>query len=75
MSKNRMFEVLRDTNMPAVLGESGFIDSAIDTARLKDPNYRQSLAVAYVTAMCIHFGLPKYKEKGVTPVATPVSDP
>jgi len=76
-------EVLRDTNMPAILTESGFIDSVSDTNRLKDPNFRQALAVAHVKGMCAYFGL-TYKTKGVisvnavtTPVATKpvVADP
>ena len=73
--KEQNVEVLRDTDMPAVLTESGFIDSVSDTNRLKDPNFRQALAVAHVKGMCQYFGLP-YKTKGVvsmTAVTTPVA--
>lgn len=81
--KEQNVEVLRDTTMPAVLTESGFIDSVSDTNRLKDPNFRQALAVAHVKGMCQYFGI-AYKTKGVisvnavtTPVATKpiVADP
>src|SRR4051794_5294066 len=32
------FHVLRESNMPAMLSENGFIDNVSDTEKLKDPN-------------------------------------
>ncbi|KJR47711.1 N-acetylmuramoyl-L-alanine amidase [Desulfosporosinus sp. I2] len=53
--------VLRETSMPAILTENGFIDQVKDTANLKDPNFRQSLAVAHAKGICDYFGV-QYKE-------------
>ncbi|NEQ28213.1 MAG: N-acetylmuramoyl-L-alanine amidase, partial [Microcoleus sp. SIO2G3] len=40
------FHVLRHTNMPAVLVETGFVTGASDAARLSDPNFRNRMAEA-----------------------------
>ena len=53
--------VLKETSMPAILTENGFIDNATDSARLKDPNFRQALAVAHAKGICDFFGV-QYKE-------------
>lgn len=47
--------VLRETSMPAILTESGFIDNAKDAAKLKDSNFRQILAVAHAQGICDFF--------------------
>jgi len=54
--------VLKQTSMPAILTENGFIDSASDSAKLKDPAFIKSLAVAHCKGICDHFGL-TYKEQ------------
>lgn len=59
--------VLRDTSMPAILTESGFIDSMSDSAKLKDPVFIQSLAVSHARGICDYFGI-TYKYKEVTTV-------
>ena len=51
-------EVTRNTNMPAILTESGFIDSRIDTDKLKYPTFIQALAETHVRGFCEIFGLP-----------------
>lgn len=53
--------VLRETSMPAILTENGFIDNPMDTEKLKDPNFRQLLAVAHAKGICDYFGV-QYKE-------------
>ena len=60
--------VLRDTSMPAILTENGFIDSVSDTAKLKDPAFIHALAVAHAKGICGYFGI-VYTESGP---ATPV---
>ena len=40
------FYVLRHSTMPAVLVEVGFLTGAVDSARLKDPDYRRQMAEA-----------------------------
>lgn len=64
--------VLRETSMPAILTESGFIDNVMDAAKLNDPNSRNLLAVAHAKGICNYFGV-LYKEP--TPVPTPAPSP
>ena len=49
--------VLRETSMPAILTENGFIDSVADATKLKDPNFRGALAVAHAKGICDYFGI------------------
>jgi N-acetylmuramoyl-L-alanine amidase len=49
--------VLRETSMPAILTENGFIDNAGDATKLKDPNFRKALAVAHAKGFCDYFGI------------------
>lgn len=53
--------VLKETSMPAILTENGFIDTATDAAKLKDPSFRKALAVAHAKGICDFFGI-QYKE-------------
>ena len=50
--------VLKETSMPAIMTENGFIDNATDTAKLKEPSFRQALAVAHAKGICNYFGVP-----------------
>ena len=59
--KTQNVMVLRETSMPAILTENGFIDKATDAAKLKEPNFRQALAVAHAKGICDYFGI-QYKE-------------
>jgi|GEM_PF-1922254 len=53
--------VLRETSMPAILGETGFIDTVSDASKLANADFRQSLAKAYCRGICDYFGI-TYKE-------------
>lgn len=64
--------VLRESDMPACLTESGFIDSVNDSAKMKDDNWLRAIARAHVVGLEKAFGL-KAKEK-VT-AATPAPAP
>jgi len=59
--KTQNVMVLRETSMPAILTENGFIDKTTDAAKLKDSNFRQTLAVAHAKGICDYFGT-QYKE-------------
>ncbi|SHI77924.1 N-acetylmuramoyl-L-alanine amidase [Desulfosporosinus lacus] len=59
--KTQNVMVLRETSMPAILTENGFIDTATDAAKLKEPNFRQALAIAHAKGICDYFGI-IYKE-------------
>lgn len=51
-------------NAPSILTENGFIDSPSDILKLKDPSFRQALAVAHVKGICKYFGI-EYKEEEI----------
>ena len=59
--KTQNIMVLRETSMPAILTENGFIDKVTDASKLKEPNFRQALAVAHAKGICDYFGI-VYKE-------------
>jgi len=49
--------VLRETSMPAILTENGFIDNVADATKLKDPNFHRALAIAHAKGLCDYFGI------------------
>lgn len=53
--------VLRETTMPAILTENGFIDKSTDAMKLKDPDFRYALARAHAQGICDYFGI-QYKD-------------
>lgn len=57
--------VLKETSMPSILTENGFIDNTMDAAKLKDPKFLQALAVAHAQGICEFFGI-QYKDGGNT---------
>lgn len=68
--KTQNVMVLRETSMPAILTENGFIDKYDDIAKMKETSFRQALAVAHAKGICDYFGI-VYKE----PITSqPISD-
>lgn len=55
------FHVLRESNMPSLLTENGFIDNASDTAKLKKSEYIDQIALGHINGLVKAFGL-KRKE-------------
>ncbi|TCN25363.1 N-acetylmuramoyl-L-alanine amidase family protein [Mesobacillus foraminis] len=55
--KKADFHVLRESNMPAMLSENGFIDNGSDAAKMKDSNWRQRVAQGHVNGLVRAFGL------------------
>ncbi|UTR15512.1 N-acetylmuramoyl-L-alanine amidase [Salipaludibacillus sp. LMS25] len=55
--KQANFAVLRQTNMPAILTENGFIDNASDANKLKDDKFLDKIAEGHVNAIAKMFGL------------------
>jgi len=49
------FAMIREINVPAVLAENGFHTNPADRSMLSNPDFRQSLAVAYRNAILEHF--------------------
>ncbi|PWW31889.1 N-acetylmuramoyl-L-alanine amidase [Cytobacillus oceanisediminis] len=64
--KKANFHVLRETAMPALLSENGFIDNPDDAAFMKDPLWRQKVAQGHVNGIAKAF---KLKPKEVMPSA------
>ena len=66
--KQANFHVIRESRMPAILTESGFIDSASDSAKMKDPNWIHDVARAHVVGLEKAFSLKKKNTNNNTPV-------
>jgi len=71
---NRNFYVLAYTAMPAILSENGFIDNPNDAAKLKDPNFRQAIAVAHAQGICEFYGI-SYQEATQPSPSAPTQAP
>ncbi|SNT42221.1 N-acetylmuramoyl-L-alanine amidase [Bacillus sp. OK838] len=63
--KTANFHVLRETNMPAILTENGFIDNASDAAQLKQNAFIEALAQGHVNGLVKAFNL-KLKDNGTS---------
>lgn len=57
--KTANFHVLRETRMPALLTENGFIDHATDASRLQNASFRASIARGHVIGLEKAFQLRK----------------
>lgn len=57
--KSANFHMLRESNMPALLTENGFIDNANDAAKLKSASFIEALARGHVNGITKSFNLPK----------------
>ena len=58
--KSARYAVLRNTNMPSILLETAFIDTASDAAVLSDPGSQQGYADAIARGICEYMGV-EYK--------------
>lgn len=65
--KRGNLHMVRESKMPAILTESGFIDSANDAAKLKQDSYLNKIAQGHVNGLINAFGLKK--KEGVSNVA------
>jgi len=66
--------VLRETTMPAILTENGFIDTGSDAQKLANPDFRQQLAVAHAKGVCEYFGI-QYNESSSVAQPSPTPTP
>lgn len=55
--KTANFHMLRESNMPAVLTENGFIDTAADADKLKSASFLTSIARGHVDGLVKNFNL------------------
>lgn len=65
------FEVLRETNMDAVLIESGFITNSYEASHLSNPDFRKAQAEAVATAICEYFRFPYVAPEKPAPAPEP----
>ena len=63
--KKADYHVLRETAMPAMLSENGFIDHPHDAALMKQDSWRQNVALGHANGIAKAFGL---KAKSEVPV-------
>lgn len=57
--KTADFHMLRESNMPAVLTENGFIDNANDAAKLQTSSFIEALARGHVNGLVEMYQLPR----------------
>jgi hypothetical protein len=62
------YQVLRETRMPAVLVENGFISNAQDAALLRQHRFRADLVSAMTRGIVLAFGLKKKQREAMTPI-------
>ena len=81
--KQANFHVLRESNMPAILTEGGFMDSTVDIKKLRDDNYLKAQGEAIADGLATYFklqlkngidvNLPTPPNKGGSKLYTPTS--
>lgn len=65
------FQVLRETAMPAVLGEHGFMDSSDDIQKIISEAFAKAVGYAYVEVIAERVGLEKAATKEPEPTPLP----
>lgn len=73
--KWKNLHVLRESKMPAVLTENGFIDTAADAAKLKDPAFIKKLGRAHAEGLAKALGLKKKATPKPDPKPAPKPEP
>ncbi|MFE8696548.1 N-acetylmuramoyl-L-alanine amidase [Cytobacillus sp. FJAT-53684] len=69
--KEANFHVLRETDMPAVLAECGFMTNHAEANLLRSDTFRKTCAEAIVKAVADHFNLKAKENAGATPPNPP----
>lgn len=75
--KQSNFHMVRESDMPAMLSENGFIDNASDAAKLKNPSYIERIARGHVNGLVKAYGLrgKVAPASQAAPASTPQSQP
>jgi N-acetylmuramoyl-L-alanine amidase len=68
--KKANFHVLRETNMPSLLTENGFISNKHDAALIKDVSWQQKVAQGHVNGIAKAFGLKRKATKETPKTST-----
>lgn len=61
--KEQDFQVLRETKMPAILSENGFMDNKREALLMIDKSFQMEVASEHVQGICKYFGVPFKKFK------------
>lgn len=69
--KKANFHVLRESKMPAILTENGFIDNAHDSALMKQATWCQNVALGHANGIAKAFGLKRKATTAPKPVEKP----
>lgn len=69
--KHANFHVLRESAMPAILTEGGFMDSTVDIVKLRDDQYLQAQGEAIAEGLAAYFKLQLKEEPKNSPVSVP----
>lgn len=69
--KNANYAVLRETAMPAILTENGFIDNTSDASKLKSDAFLNKVAQGHVDGLAKAFGLKKKTSTPAPPTPAP----
>lgn len=56
--KEQNFQVLRETKMPAILSENGFMDNKREALLMIDKSFQMEVASEHVQGICKYFGVP-----------------
>lgn len=64
--KSSDFQVLRDTKMPAILIEAGFMDNLYEVKLLLNDKFREEVATEIAQGVCDYFKVPFFTEKDQT---------
>lgn len=73
--KTANLAMLRDSHMPAILTEGGFMDSTTDIVAMRDNNKMTAQGVAIADGLASHFGLKLKARKEVATVSKPTNVP
>jgi N-acetylmuramoyl-L-alanine amidase len=60
--KEDNFHVLRETSMPAILTENGFMDNKREAMLMIDTNFQKEVACEHAKGICEYFGVPYISE-------------
>ncbi|WP_158318854.1 N-acetylmuramoyl-L-alanine amidase [Robertmurraya kyonggiensis] len=61
--KRADFHVVRETTMPAILTENGFVDNTVEAEKLKQSSFLDQIAQGHVNGLVEIFGLKKILKK------------
>jgi N-acetylmuramoyl-L-alanine amidase len=72
--KEADFQVLRETNMIAILSENGFMDNKKEALWMVDPKFQKEVAIEHAKGICEYFGV-AYKGAVVNTPTQPKQNP